>query len=102
MILQCITPNIYCIKIPDTANGIETDTRVVAFQEYYYSPSELKDQICVFVDYYNNDRYHEALKNITPADVYYARDLEVIERHALVKQKTMLLRRKQNRSLRIA
>jgi putative transposase len=70
--------------------------------EYYYSPSELEDQISVFVDYYNNDRYHEALNNVTPADVYYARDLEVLERREQIKQKTMLLRRKQNRSLRIA
>jgi transposase InsO family protein len=31
--------------------------------EYYYSPSELEDQISAFVDYYNNDRYHEALNN---------------------------------------
>ena len=70
--------------------------------EYYYSPSELEDQIGVFVDYYNNDRYHEALNNVTPADVYYGRDLEVLERREQIKQKTMLLRRKQNRTLRLA
>ena len=94
LILQCITHNIYCIKNPDTANSLEADTRVVAFLENYYSPSELEDQIGVFVDYYNHDRYHEALNNVTPADVYYARDLEVLERRVLIKQKTMLLRRK--------
>ena len=54
------------------------------------------------MDYYHNDRYHEALNNVTLADVYYARDLEVLERREQIKQKTMLLRRKQNRSLRIA
>jgi hypothetical protein len=70
--------------------------------DHYYSPSELENQISVFVDYYNNDRYHEALNNITPADVYYAHDLEILERRELIKQNTMLLRRKQNRSLMLA
>ena len=70
--------------------------------EHYYSPSELEDQISVFVDYYNNDRYHEALNNVMPVDVYCARDLKMLERREQIKQKTMLLRRKQNRSLGIA
>jgi transposase InsO family protein len=70
--------------------------------ENYYSPSELEDQISVFVDYYNHYRYHEALNNVTPADVYYGRDLEVLERREQIKQKTMLLRKKQKRSLRLA
>ncbi len=54
------------------------------------------------MDYYNHNRYHEALKNVTPADMYYGRDLEVLERRGQIKQKTMLLRRKQNRTLRLA
>jgi len=70
--------------------------------DHYYSPSELEDQLRIFVDYYNNCRYHEALKNVTPADVYYGRDLEVLERRGQIKQKTMLLRRKQNHPLRLA
>jgi transposase InsO family protein len=70
--------------------------------DHYYSPSELEDQIRIFVDYYNNRRYHEALKNVTPVDVYYGRDLEVLERRGQIKQKTMLLRRKQNHTLRLA
>jgi transposase InsO family protein len=70
--------------------------------DHYYSPSELEDQISVFVDYYNHDRYHEALENVTPADVYYGRNFEVLERRGQIKQKTMILRRKQNRNLRLA
>jgi len=67
-----------------------------------YSPSELEDQILIFVDYYNHDRYHEALKNVTPADMYHGRDLEVLERRWQIKQKTMLLRRKQKRTFSLA
>jgi len=70
--------------------------------DHYYNPSELEDQIRVFVDYYNNHRYHEALKNVTPADMYYGRDLEILDRRRQIKQKTMLLRRKQNRTSRLA
>lgn len=70
--------------------------------KYYYSPSELKDQISVFVDYYNHHRYHKALNNVTPADVYYGHDLEVLGWRKQIKQITMLLRGKQKRSLRLA
>jgi len=70
--------------------------------EHYYSPSELEDQVSVFVDYYNNHRYHEALENVTPADKYYGRDIAILERRKQIKQKTLLLRRKQKRSLRLA
>jgi transposase InsO family protein len=70
--------------------------------ENYYSPSDLKHYIGIFVDYYNNHRYHEALNNVTPADVYYGRDREILTRREQTKKKTMQLRRKQNCSLRVA
>jgi hypothetical protein len=43
-----------------------------------------------------------ALDNVTLADVYYGRDLEVLARGRQIKQKTVLLRRKQNRFLMLA
>jgi len=70
--------------------------------ENYYSPSELEHQIGLFVDHYNNHRYHEALNNVTPADVYYGRDSKVLQRRVQVKRRTMLMRRRQNCGLSLA
>lgn len=70
--------------------------------ENYYSPSELEHQIRLFVDHYNNHRYHEALNNVTPADVYYGRDIKVLQRRVQVKRRTMLMRRRQNCGLSLA
>ena len=70
--------------------------------ENYYSSEELEYQIGIFVEYYNNQRYHEALNNVTPADVYYGRDQEILMRRVKIKKKTMRLRRKQNCVLRLA
>ena len=38
--------------------------------ENYYLPGDLEACIGRFVDYYNHQRYHESLKNLTPADVH--------------------------------
>ena len=70
--------------------------------EHYYSPSELENQIGRFVSYYNNYRYHEALNNVTPVDVYYGRKREILTRREQIKKETLLLRRRHNCSLRIA
>jgi transposase InsO family protein len=70
--------------------------------ENYYSPDELKDQIDLFIDHYNNERYHEALNNLTPADVYYGKGREILTRRERIKKNTMLKRRRYNRSLAVA
>jgi len=42
-----------------------------------------------FVGYCNRLRYHEALRNVTPADVYFGRQEEILVRRKEVLQRTI-------------
>jgi putative transposase len=64
----------------------------------YYMPWELEQEIERFIDYYNNKRYHEALDNVAPADVFYGRYREIITRRELLKQQTLKARKRFNLS----
>jgi hypothetical protein len=60
----------------------------------YFSPDELEAALQKFVDYYNTNRYHESLNNLTPEDVYYGRgDLILRERERI---KTQSLTQRKN------
>jgi putative transposase len=48
-----------------------------------------------FVAYYNNERYHEAIDNVTPADFYFGRQYEVLTERSKIKQRTMERRKKE-------
>lgn len=65
----------------------------------YDMPSELKQAIRAFIEYYNYRRYHEGLGNVTPYDVYTGRHLEIIQRKE-VKSKTLATRRDYHRTAR--
>ena len=64
--------------------------------ENYHSPDELVEQIDLFVEYYNNQRYHEALNNLTPFDVYWGNSREITARRQKIRKTTMLQRRRHN------
>jgi len=84
---------------PQTQGKIEryhrTMKNLVKLQ-HYYMPGELEREIGQFVEYYNNQRYHESLDNLTPADVYYGRDKQILSKREKIKKKTLKLRKKQN------
>jgi putative transposase len=61
----------------------------------YVFPCALEQKIARFVDYYNNQHYHESLNNVTPADVYFGRVKEVLTRREEIKRKTLEARRRQ-------
>ena len=73
---------------------------IIKLQNYYF-PWELEQEISRFVEYYNNHCYHEALNNITPADVYSGRHREILTKRDQVKRKTEVLRKKQNLKTRV-
>ncbi len=60
----------------------------------YYSPDDLRSQIEAFVEYYNYERYHESLDNVTPADVYAGRSAKIIDERQRIKERTMKLRKR--------
>jgi putative transposase len=64
--------------------------------ENYYLPGDLEMQIGAFVDYYNHQRYHESLNNVTPADVYFGRDKDIIRERSRIKKQTIQNRRLQH------
>ena len=59
----------------------------------YYLPGDLEEQILNFVENYNNQRLHESLKNLTPADVYFGRGLAILVERERIKKQTIQSRR---------
>ena len=68
---------------------------VVKFEHYYY-PWELEQAIEQWVEHYNHRRYHESLDNVTPADVFFGRQQEILSRRESVKRRTLAERRREN------
>ena len=65
--------------------------------ENYYLPGDLEIRIEAFVAHYNHQRYHESLKNLTPADVYFGRGQTILLQRERIKRKTIEHRRLQHR-----
>jgi len=92
--------HIYCAPHHPQTNG-----KIERFHEtlrarmnllVYTSPDELRRTMQAFIDYYNHRRYHEAIGNVTPADVYYGRREEILRRRAEQKQRTIEQRLRYN------
>ena len=61
----------------------------------FFSPKQLENKLTEFVQYYNHQRYHEAIQNVTPADVYYGTAQRKINQRKRTKMKTLNARKEQ-------
>lgn len=67
---------------------------------HYDTTTDLEAAINSFIQYYNYQRYHKALGDVTPHDVYTGQHLEILQRRKKAKSKTLEARRSYNRTLR--
>jgi putative transposase len=90
---------------PQTQGKIEryhrTMKNVVKLENYYF-PWELEAALRDFVTYYNNERYHESLENVTPADACFGRRYKILSERDRIKQRTMEKRKRLYRAAKAA
>lgn len=64
----------------------------------YFLPGDLNASVERFVEYYNHQRYHESLKNLAPADVYFGRGQTILLQRERIKRNSLKQRRLQHRN----
>jgi putative transposase len=81
---------------PQTQGKIERyhrSMKSIVLLNTFFFPWELEQALADFVVYYNTQRYHESLDNLTPEDVYLGRTQEVLTQRQFIKQQTLQQRR---------
>jgi putative transposase len=84
------------VRHPQTQGKIERYHRSmknVIKLDVYHSPMELEQALRKFVHYYNYERCHESINNVTPAQKYYGKSNQVLERRYKIKQETIKKRK---------
>ncbi len=81
---------------PQTQGKIERyhrSIKSVVNLQHYYSPEQLKEAIMEYVEFYNKERYHESINNLTPEDKYLGRGERILLERQRIKQRSLKNRR---------
>jgi hypothetical protein len=78
-------PNAYYRPLPKTQFILPINTTLT-----------LERAVARFVDYYNRERLHEAICNVTPDDMYHGRQREIFSQREKIKRLTLEGRRKES------
>ena len=87
------TPEDYQRLLGDQIERYHRSLKNLVNLQIYYFPEDLEREIARFVEFYNHTRFHESLDNLTPADVYFGRRKEVLDRRDEIKLRTLQSRR---------
>jgi hypothetical protein len=94
---MCAAPQ--CTPDPGQDRALAPDPENRILLENYFLPGDLERQIEAFIEHYNHQRYHESLKNVTPADAYFGRAPAIIKQREIIKRQTIEHRRLLHRKL---
>ena len=67
----------------------------------YFAPEELEAALKKFVYRYKNERYHESLNNLTPADVYFGRGESILNEREKLKKIAIINRRNEYQKIKL-
>lgn len=77
---------------PQTNGKIERYHKTTKEEIYlvvWETPEALTRELARFLSYYNSERYHEALHNVTPDDVYFGRREAILKQRQELQKKTL-------------
>ena len=67
----------------------------------YFALEELVAALQKFVNRYNNQRYHESLNNLTPADVYFGRGEMILKERQKLNKIAIINRRNECQKIKL-
>ena len=87
----------------NTASSINcfNSSLLIVKLDNYFSPGQLEEKMKEFVQYYNYERYHESLKNVTPAEVYFGTAERKLRKRKQTKNRTLKARKKQYQNFKL-